>query len=474
MRRQELIYAQNDGFTRNKDIVNISTSSDICIFESPIFIMTGATKMISGMTSGDTGIHIIEIDGDPIDFIFKFSGSAMALDTIFNYEIYKFDNRINMFKEPYILRSNGEMYNSFNITNQINQTIESFNMSDGEYIIKPSYNHKICTDVLNKLGVRANTNTFTTDGEFNLYNAKYDYYFAAIYAARQPLFEISPIDDRLLGSLNVLSIIPEGSGQTTFTMEISFNGSPIITLNGLVLAVDEDYVLSGSTFTLVEPTFIEDIITVIFVGVGSQNGLIAKSHIITSAILHGPENKQGNETVYYNTTSGKFEFYLDVNPINGNDIMVSVNGAVLANNIDYYQSISNKRRLIFEGNILFNDVITVVYNSNATYVGAINQSPIQVYWTIDISPEKVNGKFILQLSDNKDFTNIISSGETPYIVGNKVYNSVLPVIGSVGDKRYYRVINEKNFVTILGDLITTIKYSEIIPIIVQTNSANNY
>lgn len=474
MRRQELIYAQNDGFARNKDILNVSTSSDVCVFESPTFDMTGATKMLSGMTSGSTGIHLVETNGEPIDLTFQFSGVVMTLDTVFGYDIYKYDDKIGMFKEPYVLRSSGTTYSDFYLTNILSNTIETFNMADGEYIIKPTYDHKICTEILGRLGVRMKTNTFTSEGEYNLYNPEFDYYFATIFGARQPIFDLSPNGERPLGSLNVISIIPEGSGQTTFTLESSFNGSPVVTLNGVVLAPEEDYFLSGETFTLVEPTFIEDILTIVFIGAGSENGLVAKSHVIGYAILQGPSNLQGDEVVYFNTTTNKYEFFLDSEPVDGSDIMVSLNGAVLANNVDYYQSSSDKKRIIFEGVLAVKDIVTVVYNSKASYVGGVSDSSIDIYWTIDIAPSQVNGKFILQVSDSKDFTNIISSGETLYVIGSKVYNNVLSVTGTVGDKRYYRIINEKNYVTILGDIITTMSVSEVIPIVVQTNSSNNY
>lgn len=474
MRRQEVIYAQNDGFSRNKDIQNVSTSSDICIFESPEFLMTGATKMLSGMTSGDTGIHLIETNGDPIDLIFKFSGSPLNVDTIFGYNIYKFDDKSNVFKEPYVIKSDGVVYNSFIFSNIVSDTIPSTNMCDGEYIIKPNYDYKICTDILGKLNLRNQTTSSIAVGEFNLYNETYDYYFAAIYSARKPIFDLTPQGERPLGSLNVISIIPESSGQTTFTVDNQFNGSPIVTLNGLVLAVNEDYSVTGSTITLVESTYIDDIITIIFVGAGSANGLVANSYVVTTPILEGPTDMQGDAIIYYNIGTKKFEYYLATEPISGDDIVVTINGVVLANNIDYYQSITNKKRIILEGDIFVGDVITVVYNGHATYVGAVDSNSITVYWTIDVAPQKTNGRFILQLSNSKNFSSISASATTQYIVGNRVYKANLPMYGSVGDERFYRVVNEKNYVTILDDVITSTNVSEVIPIIIRTNSLNNY
>ena len=46
MRYQERIYIQNENSSvRNKDILNVSMSSDICVFEAPVFDVIGASKI---------------------------------------------------------------------------------------------------------------------------------------------------------------------------------------------------------------------------------------------------------------------------------------------------------------------------------------------------------------------------------------------------------------------------------------------
>ena len=44
----------------------------------------------------------------------------------------------------------------------------------------------------------------------------------------------------------------------------------------------------------------------------------------------------------------------------------------------------------------------------------------------------------------------------------------------VGDKFYYRVKNEKNYVTICGNIINSIAYSDVIPITIISNISNSY
>jgi hypothetical protein len=46
--------------------------------------------------------------------------------------------------------------------------------------------------------------------------------------------------------------------------------------------------------------------------------------------------------------------------------------------------------------------------------------------------------------------------------------------GDIGTKLYVRVKNEKDFVTVCDSVITDIKYSETIPVIIQSNAINSY
>jgi hypothetical protein len=73
-----------------------------------------------------------------------------------------------------------------------------------------------------------------------------------------------------------------------------------------------------------------------------------------------------------------------------------LNGVTLANGGDYYQSISNPKRIILEGDLLIEDIITIVYYPTTTVNGLITSNPI-VSWRIANSPELVNGNFILEV-----------------------------------------------------------------------------
>src|ERR1044072_9211945 len=63
MRYQERIYIQNENrAVRNKDILNVSTSSDFCIFQNPTFDISGATKVqCDDIVASFTGYSLTDI-----------------------------------------------------------------------------------------------------------------------------------------------------------------------------------------------------------------------------------------------------------------------------------------------------------------------------------------------------------------------------------------------------------------------------
>ena len=73
-----------------------------------------------------------------------------------------------------------------------------------------------------------------------------------------------------------------------------------------------------------------------------------------------------------------------------------------------------------------------------------------------------------------NLNNITYSATTPYQIAKVGYNAFLSVTGTTGTKLYYRVKNEKTYTTICGDIISSITYSDIIPITITTNTLNTY
>ena len=80
MRYQEPIYIQNEnGAVRNKDILNVNMSSDVCVFESPKYSLSGASKIdCTGSTSGTSYIISATTQNIPLTFDFTANTSSFV------------------------------------------------------------------------------------------------------------------------------------------------------------------------------------------------------------------------------------------------------------------------------------------------------------------------------------------------------------------------------------------------------------
>jgi len=143
MRYQEPIYIQNDnGAVRNKDILNVNMSSDICVFESPQFSISGASKIdCTGATSGTS--YVLSSDTQTIPLTFTFTGNTNTFidkNAQFRFEIFKYNEVLNGFSSTPVYNSEVLDYSGFSATNITTQYVPVSGLNlDGEYIIKPFY-----------------------------------------------------------------------------------------------------------------------------------------------------------------------------------------------------------------------------------------------------------------------------------------------------------------------------------------------
>jgi hypothetical protein len=476
MRHQEKIYSKSGVCVRNRDHFNVSMSSDICIFNAPFFDMTGADKIGSGTTSASTGVYIISDEEDiDLSFNFNYGFGSLSEDSLFKFEIYKYNSDQGVFKEQAVYSSDDYSYSGFSGTSAVTVSVPISDLSiDGDFLIKGYYEHGICTDILGRLNLRNDTSFFKSGSQYGLYNSSKDFYFTAISEAETPLFNGGNVDAfRPLGSLVARTILPDG-GTTVLLIDGTVEGDLLIYLNGMLLAENLDYVKDGDTITLSGETIENDVITYVSVKNQETDGLVVDYIEIDSTIPNGPTDGEGSSDYFYNTTQNKYEIFTDLTPIFGNDIVVTLNGITLANNIDYYQSTSNPNRIILEGNLLMGDVINIIYNAYPQYVGEIYTNTPTIYWNIESAPQSNNGVFTLEASPNPLFDDIISSATTEYIPNQNSYSAELTITGSVGTNLVYRVVNDKNYVTLDGDIINSRAYSETVPITIMSNAINSY
>jgi hypothetical protein len=475
MRYQERIYIQNSNeAVRNRDILNVNMSSDIGIFNNPLFSLSGASKIDC---SGYTGTTYVVNTATTIPITFQFTAntnSFTANSATFKYEVYKYNTDAGMFYVPPMYKSDIIYYSGFSATSTTTQLIPLNKLSiDGEYLIKGYFNYNVTTEFMNKLDKKIDTLLYSKGNKYGLYNGNEDYFFRVIKEAEKPILKLTSENLIKPSGLSQITIFPD-AGINEVVIPTGFYGDVVVTINGLVLAKNYDYSISGNVISLSGLTVEDDIITMICGTNGGTNNLQGDSILVPLNIISGSTDNEGSNRVYYNTTSLKYEAYTLVSPIDGYDIIVMLNGATLSNGIDYYQSITNSKRIILTGNLLFDDIITLIYFPKTSVVNGVTTSTPNIYWVLEKAPELPNGYFSLEVSKSSKFTSFIYSGNTPYVANQIGYTDGFTLSGTVGTKLYYRIKNTKNYVTMCGDIINSTAYSDIIPIIIQTNSINSY
>jgi hypothetical protein len=503
MRYQERIYPQtNVSALRNKDINVLNTSSDICIFNAPTYYISGATTLdctVLSATSVSGYSHIISGESQtiPLNFVFTSNTTTFTANSAtLNYKLFKYEENTNSFTAIPSYTSENITYTS--LTNSATtQLIPSTGLTlDNEYIIKGFFKFSACTEYMGRLGSIIDTARYVGGNEYGIYNKNLDYYISVVQAAAPPIFNYNASNSVASGALqqaylpiNYYTIYPDINPDTiTDPSQIDYSqtndtmiGIPaeidtpfIITLNGLVLALDVDYTYSGGTIVYMNaPLVPEDIVTIIYTP-SSPNTIRNDIFEVNTTIPSGATNTQGGYSVFYNTTTSKYELFMSTKPIDFSKVLVMINGVVLANGIDFYQSTSDKKRIILNGDLVLDDVITISYFPDGVVGDIITQAP-SASWSIVPSPTKVNGYFTFQLATDINFTNIVYSSTTDYYVGIPYYSIEYPLSGyTYGDRLFYRVKNDKNYETICGNIINSYAYSETIPITIASNTINSY
>ena len=446
--------------------------------------------------NSSNGVYILDKTQTSIPFTFTFTGNTdtfLNTNASFKYEIYKYLPKSRVFKVPPVYQSGTYLYSSFSGTNEINVSIPIENLGlDGDYIIKGYFESEVCTDFLKRLGKKIDTSTYKNGELYSIYVPNSDYYFVAIEEAEVPQFNANGSDEPTYspvsiyqqvilvdfsqeGNIDAESDVPELYERTgsTFVLTNDYVGDVLVTLNGLTLSKGIDYNLSGQVLTFIGTVSNEDIITIYYTRTLSTK-LTSNTILINSIIPSGVTGGQGTNKYFYNTTSEKYEIYTTNEPLMLTRIIVILNGVTLTEGIDFYRSTTNPNRIILNGSLMVGDIITVIFYPKTIVIDGITQTNNYVGWSIDNGPTIENGEFNLQLSSDINFSSATISSIVPYQINVTNYSGILTITGDVGTKLYYRVKNIKNYESICGDPIESIAYSEIVPVVIQSNAINSY
>jgi hypothetical protein len=472
---------QNTGFTQS--------CSGTCTSD----LLTTADVGFPYINNASQGVYIV--DGGinttaSIPVTFNFTGNTStftANSASFKYKIYKYSTDSGLFVIPPVYES--DLYGYSSLTdNKLSLNIPLTNLSlDGDYLVKGYFDAPACTDFLSRLGKTIDTSDYIGGTSFQLYNSDLDYYFVAITKADTPQFSESQVSGTTQQSRYPLNqeviLVDEGTANfvdngytrtgSTFTLSSTYVGDILVTLNGLSLAKNVDYTINDTVLTFIGPIHIGDVITIVYTR-NSTTTLISDFISVNTTIVSGVTNGEGTNTYYYNTDTEKYEIYTQRRPISGSNFIVILNGITLASNIDYYQSTSNPKRIILIGEIMIGDIITIVYTPQANVMNGITQPINTINWFIANQQNSSDGSFYLQYSNSEAFSSYVVSDTVAYQPYVTAYSGTLTLSGTVGTKWYYRVKNVKDYKSICGDAIQSTAYSEVIPVVIQSNSINSY
>ncbi len=398
----------------------------------------------------------------------------------FTGEIYKYDKSVEMFTDSSVFTFNIE-HSVLSASNTTQLSIPLANIGEGEFIIKGYYGSKINTLVAKQLEYTRNSiNTYKRGEEYGLYMPSTDWYFLNMYEASIPQFNNNtPSPSVSIGQLTVESTFTT-AGNNRINV-VGLTSDALVAYNGSVLAKNIEYsaVTTGLT-SYIELAFdpLEgQMVTFAYVRDGGANDIFADLYTVTAPIASGPTGSQSTtDKMFYNTVEGKYEYYLESPP--AGDIILSINGSVQAEGIEYLRSSTNDRRLILTIPIVVGDIIEAFYTPQASTIGKIYNNNPSIGWFISSAPTSdFEGRFTVQwaAADDPEFNTILYSYQTPYVIGEKSYTLQNQLTGAVaGDKFLYRILNEKFYWPIMCGPIYSFTYSITVEVEIASNMGEVY
>jgi len=397
-------------------------------------------------------------------------------------KLYEYDQETKEFGAS-ILNIN-ILHNDLSADTTSNVTIP---IVEGEFILKNYYNFPVLTLISNQLDInRSSFPSYQRGSEYGLYDPRTDSYFLNMFKADIPILStISTVNIGNINNLTVKSRFTDGVTSRFYLGSTNPITDPLVSLNGSVLAKDIEYSASTGATQYIQLSFIpliDQIITIAYVENGNNGNLYTDFHEITSPIHSGPINDQSpTDKVYFNTTTNRSEFYMDM-PSTNIPILV-VNGNVLSYGIDYLLSSSNNKRIIIldvggTPLLVLGDLIELFYVPSTTIYGDLESNNTTLSWYINNAPTLgFGGKFTVEFVSelDTDFDTILYSIIVDSIVDQPSYSTIINLSGaSAGDNFRYRVKYKKTYTSISGKILTSESESEAYLVSIITNIGDEY
>lgn len=320
---------------------------------------------------------------------------------------------------------------------------------DTELSIKVWYN------IVNENGSVTPISDNPLNNKYGLFSHN-DKHIVLLTSTEVPKLEFGIFKESFSDKLMTISKIIERKTRT-ISLDYTFSGAIMVSVDGVTLANNIDFVTDGKIITFEENLVASTVVTVSgFVENSSKSGLVAESYIVPkNNLIQGVDDVDYG--IVYDQETELFGVMLSKGVSRHNEPILSLNGVSLAYGLDYFVSEKNNALILLNGLLLEHDLVTIFfvgeYESNEVYDGFL---PISITLENPITNE--DGIMILELSSTSDFK-IVEQAEIQYIKGENNYSFDLnyPHKGT----RYIRVINRKKYTTVMGEEISDNKLTEI-------------
>jgi len=481
-----------------KPEINVCTE----VFHSPEYYVDGVIGLVSGMTStltgcttGTTGIYNLTYTPN-FNVIFNITGGTdyTGYTGSFCYKVFSNDRwvveaPISGFKVGSEIIDACDSFSAITSSTVTQQFLEGgLPITWAEYLIRPYY--KFTAEVCGNISY----NTWNGGVQLNTYQPDRDYYFMTIVNPPTPVLNppggTSKPNYTLITDNLLVNGVSSARGANAINNSLNYfilssvpsDGRIMLFLNGVRLSQDLDFTLITQGFGVppmvkideeIVPTdvLIATYITGIPAGWNTDFGVYFIDTILVDAVVVDPTPAYrvgGDNTLAYNSTTGKYEFYTSLPLDSTFAITLSVNGTTQVQDIQYFISTSFDGRIIFNNDNMIvhvGDVISVLAVSqdkgpDFNNYGSLQTNEFLAQWSVppQFTNPNVTGKFIVQ-AFNDDNGLLMNQNVVPFISEQANYESLFTNL-SIGINYVFRVTFESTYVGYLNNNIITCSFAE--------------
>lgn len=495
--------------------INIYNEVSFCNedFKSPLYYVDGAVKATTGYTttacSGVTSATTYSISGcsavfnvseiTDFDLTFVITGNTQYSGYTGDFCHHIFDlSKIQ--QNTYVTKQNSVLSNCYQFSGITGSSVvtnilsSDLGVKDAQYFIK-DYNNFYTKNCLTKLLI--NTFDVTSQTTSDLYSD--GWYFITVTNPEKPSLVKMIRTDLINSSVLVNEVISIVDGQSSI---FKVNGTPlnnkmIVYVNGIQLTEGYDWtpVIGSVGFIQLLTGTIEsrDRLTVTYLSLlnsaedifNLNETQLSTDAFIVDTIYTGATSASTVPILNYNPTENKQEILLTNSVSQLPSIIFVVNGVTLTENVDYYKSSTNNRKIILDPKVVLKigDYVSAFYMIDDSLsfldLGYFRTLEPNLDWSVPTSYANYssnNGKFLLQVttSDDVNFDTPIQQKYVDFIQTKTNYTQKLDLLPTnLGNKFLFRIYFFKHYNILFDNVITTRSVSDVGTFTVNINYSNN-